>query len=363
MRKAFIVFGGYNNRAVLAFCRFLTKYGINYHLIASDGNDPIYLTDYSERVFCRRNDRSLDRDAIRDLLLSVKAKFKYDALLIAPTSEFLNRFFLKHRECFEQGSIFIPLTDIDLYKKISDKESFCEMCRRYGIRVPRSFDSMPDSYPFVAKPRLYDEANASLAPHIINSDGDKNAFLSTHNESDFFYQEFIDGKSVYLLGFLGSRQQFVYSQRNLIQQGYGKSIILATHDDYHLKDDARRYLEMLASEGFAGLIMIEVRVCADGVSVMIEANPRLWGPLQFVVDNCEDILIGFCKFNGLSLDENIAPPHRQAEYYYWSGGTKKFMPPSFFNYDARRFMQDFHDISKCDIHLREDSINLYFSEY
>lgn len=363
MRKAFIVFGGYNNRAVLAFCRFLAKYEVDYHLIARDEKDPIYLTDYSKKVFSRRDDRELNKETIGSLLLSIKKKFKYDALFIAPTSEFLNRFFLKNRGYFEENSSYIPLTNIELYEKISDKESFCEMCEKYGIRVPRNLGAMPSQYPFVAKPRRYDEANASLAPHIINTDSEKSSFLSTHKESDFFYQEFIEGKSVYLLSFLGGAQQLVYSQRNLIQQGCGKSIILATHDNYHLTDDARLYLDMLESEGFSGLIMIEVRVCADGGSVMIEANPRFWGPFQFVVDNCEDILIGFCKFSGFSLNEKIKKHHRETQYYYWSGGIKSFMPPSFFDYDARSFMRDFHDISKCDVHLREDSLNLYFSEY
>ena len=62
---------------------------------------------------------------------------------------------------------------------------------------------------------------------------------------------------------------------------------------------------MLIQIGYYGLIMIEVKI-QDGEYYMIEANPRLWGPSQLILDAGMDLFHRFALDNGLI--ENYTAP-------------------------------------------------------
>jgi hypothetical protein len=55
-RPEFIVFSGFNNRAVIAFCRAATKHGVPFHIVARCGADPIPQTSYGNKVVCQAED-------------------------------------------------------------------------------------------------------------------------------------------------------------------------------------------------------------------------------------------------------------------------------------------------------------------
>lgn len=55
-----VIFSGYNQRAVIAFLRTLTKNGLfNYSIIARDCEDTILKTQYKDKVFCVRDSKEL----------------------------------------------------------------------------------------------------------------------------------------------------------------------------------------------------------------------------------------------------------------------------------------------------------------
>lgn len=136
-KNIIIIFTGYNQRAVIAFLRTLKKNRLdNYAIIASSDEDAILKTTYSKKVLYVRKIRQLDLNEINKAIEHIRCVTNADKVLIAPSTEALNRFLLKYRENFEQHNCIIPLADEKLYTQISDKESFWKLCKESGFLVP-----------------------------------------------------------------------------------------------------------------------------------------------------------------------------------------------------------------------------------
>jgi predicted ATP-grasp superfamily ATP-dependent carboligase len=260
----------------------------------------------------------------------------------------------------------IPLVNKNLYEKISDKHSFADLCMKHGILVPAEFDEPPSEFPFVAKPLKYSSINGrQLKPYLLYNEKNWLDFSKEEVVSDFYYQEFIYGHSIYLLMYI-SRNGTVtkYSQENLIQQACGGSIILAKSHDFHETDEAEKYIAMLKDVKYFGLIMIEVRFCQKtNRYIMIEANPRIWGPMQFLMDNKIDLLgellRDFFKIN-IQPDNSVENVY---DYYFWSGGLSVINSPfAFHNFSQEDFIENFKNIVFCDVFCRDDTISLYKQE-
>ena len=89
--------------------------------------------------------------------------------------------------------------------------------------------------PFVAKPKTYYSKNTkdTLSPVIINTEKQKSDFIEEYCVNEFYFQEFIGGKSKYLLYYFhGDGSIYKYSQENLIQQPNGKSMVAAISSDF-----------------------------------------------------------------------------------------------------------------------------------
>jgi hypothetical protein len=359
--KTLLVFSGFNQRAVVAFLRVLERSSIPYGIIAAGSGDSILLTRYRERVVCVRDSCRLSREMIDQAIAAARDHLGRGELVIAPSTEALNRFFLEHRTYYEANGVVSPLVDRALYATISDKVPFGRLCDSHGIRIPREFAySVRIPLPFVAKPRNYD-LDPSCRPIIVASEAQRQQLALRNDLSQFYFQEYVTGRSFYLLLYLGVTGNVIrFSQENLIQQPQGRSIIAAMAADLHHSAEADRYIELLRSVGFFGLIMIEVRQQGD-MSIMIEANPRFWGPSQLFVDAMP---IG--PFDGLLADLGFSPLPGKGQYdarYFWHGGLLEIATAGD-TVDFRGYSQGALDTEmgtwlEADVYRRADTMEVY----
>lgn len=369
MKKGIVIFTGYNTRAVVSFCRFLKLHGLRAHLIAINSKDPIFLTDYSEWVHSTRESLDLEINRCIEYFKIIKKDFDYHSLMLAPTSEYLNRFFLSNNNIIEKEMVSIPLVNIASYKRISDKYSFRNLCREYGLAVPHLVNHNLDKFPFVAKKKVYDACPRSQAkPYLIFNELDHKKFSENEIENDFYFERLIEGESNYLFYYVSpSGLVLSHSQQNLIQQANGKSIIAARPSGIHNEPIGKQYSDLFLSLNFHGLVMVEVRKYRNRY-YMIEANPRFWGPLQFVVDNQPSMIKQFLLDQGISTNGEAKYIDRKTDCYnyFWYGGYVldkiKGNSPTFHQYDESVFNEALPNWMSADVFLQKDSIQLFRSE-
>ena len=367
MNQAVLVISGYNIRAIVAFCRWATAHDIKFHIIAKSKEDPIFLTDYKDCVCLIRDSPKLLHEQFRTWVDSLCLKYGYQRIIILPSTEYLNRFLLENRNLIESDNCIIPLVDERLYKNISDKYSFAQLCNAYGLDIPAEFNHIPEQLPFVAKPRSnYSAEGKQLILHLIHNSQDLENFCSNYEINEYFLQQFVSGRSFYLFAYIGKgglNNNILFSQENLMQQAQGGSIILAKHSKFHHDEIAKHYVTMLRDQNFFGLIMIEVRLDeSNGHYYMIEANPRLWGPLQFCIDNNVDLFGAMLGDYGFEISQKLSSCN-PTTHYFWSGGlTQQSQPIAYHSYTSDDFVKDFKWLRTQDIFLRKDTLSLFLKE-
>lgn len=364
MNRSVLILSGFNIRAVIAFCRWAYEHHITFYIVARGTSDPIFLTDFAKNVYLIRENESLLIEDFCSWIHRIRNQHSYDEVLILPSSEFLNRFMLRnHSQIVSSGGV-VPLVNKDLYEQISDKYSFGKLCLSAGIPVPEEYQSIPNEFPFVAKPKNYASIQKrQLKPYLIYCEADLINFLQEEIIEDYYFQQYIQGKSLYLFASINKHGESVlFSQENLIQQVKGGSVILARANDFYKKMDAEIYMRLLKSLSFQGLVMLEVRYHEESQKYfMIEANPRLWGPIQFVVDNGIDIFGYLLRDYGFDVNQNIKNI-KHAKFYFWSGGIPDNGDVVFHNYSPDQFFIEFNSIIQNNIFLREDTMALFHHE-
>lgn len=366
MKKILVIFSGYNQRAVIAFLRILKINNVSDYCIVAIENDDIFKTEYRDKVIITRKSKELTKDSFTWMLNEIKDRTGAEQLTIVPSTEGLIRFVLDNREAFLNIGCSIPVVEKRLYETISDKYTFYKMCQKSGMLVPKVFDfpkEFTDKY--VAKARKYTSVSGhKLAPVLVNCEDDHRKFLGENEKELFFCEEYIEGKSIYLLFyFTKSGEVIKFSQINYVQQNGGGSMIAAECASVHEEDIANRYIEMLKKSDFTGLIMIELRQNSNGY-YMIEANPRLWGPMQLLVDAHVTILEAFLMDNGFI---NSIPEYKidTKALYYWSTGIEDIC---FTNKSCSllegsdRFFEDMVKYRYYDLYNREDTKNIFYKE-
>ncbi|MCX6307671.1 MAG: hypothetical protein NTY32_02180 [Bacteroidia bacterium] len=368
IQKAFLIFSGYNQRAVVAFCREATRLRVPFCILANSDEDTILKTSYKDHVYAIRSEKLLIKADLDACIVKTKAATNFTDFVILPSSEFLVRFFLENRAYYQRLNCTIPLVSSELYAKISDKYSFGKLCEANGLLLPMEFENPENlSFPFVAKPRLYFSNNnaRTLNPFLILSERDWNDFLQKEDTGAFYYQEFIDGSCYYLLCYLSLTQKDVcYSQKNLVQQAGGKSMIVAQSSDIHHLPIAHKYVGMLKKEGFEGLIMIELKKKGDEF-VMIEANPRLWGPSQLFVDAGVPIFEAFIQDQGFEIHTSGRSEIKES-MYFWHGGIvedrKNGKEIAYHEYTPELLDENLEQLLACEVYLREDTKEIFYNE-
>lgn len=366
-RKLVTIFSGYNQRAVIAFIRTLDADRVKYAIIASSDNDPIFLTSYAEKVQITRQSKTLDLNDISRCLKYIIKVSQVDELLIAPTTESLNRFLLRHKRHFDKINCVIPLIPENLYKEISDKYSFSNLCTQNNILVPMEFKSIDDVViPYVAKPKqYYSKAKESLSPVLIFTQSQHNKFINTYLVNDFYYQEYIKGTSYYLLYYFYKDGKCIkFSQRNVIQQPQGKHIVAALPSNFHLSNESSKYEKLFMKVHFYGLVMVEVKTKCNR-NYMIEANPRFWGPSQLFVD-CNINLFEHLLLDYSILDKICTTPPKYNIRYYWHAGIVETelnkQKNKYYNTTRENYTKELNVWLSHDIYNRPDTQNLYLNE-
>jgi carbamoylphosphate synthase large subunit len=368
-KEAFLIFSGYNQRAVIALCRKLKQIDIQFYIIATNKFDSIFFSDYSDKVKAIRNDDILDIKKIIEHISSIKRNTECGILTIAPSSEYLNHFLLDNHKELEEIGCRIPLVAKELYDLITNKFSFSNLCLQHGVAVPQKVDFNDKTrFPFVAKPIAnINNRGKSLYPYIFNEISDVASFLEKENKSNYYFEEYIIGESYYLLLHISKDKSVKsFSQKNILQQADGKSIILAEPADIHTKPSSLKIIEMLQAVSFYGLIMIEVRKINNKLCV-IEANPRLWGPLQLLEDNSSDIMIEYI-YNSLQIQNGLPTRIRNSKKhnYFWFNGLIEMIvkKKKIKNHteNSSMLLLVIKNIMN-DVYLRKDSFNLFYHEF
>jgi predicted ATP-grasp superfamily ATP-dependent carboligase len=371
----FIVFSGYNPRAVIAFLRGASRAGAEIAVLAAGANDEVFRTAYAPLVRLVRASRELQLESVMGDLIKIREMYKGRQLIIAPSTEALNRFLLKHRRVVEEAGFTLPLVDEKTYLAISDKQSFAVLCRNNGLDVPIEYASTEElRFPCVAKPVTYQNREGRyLNPVILHASRDWGDFLKNHDAKDFFFQEFVRGSSHYLLYYFPEHgKAYRFSQHNLLQQAGGKSIVAAVPDATYAMPVADRYEELFQNLGFRGFVMVELRNTADHRWVMIEANPRFWGPSQLFLDSGCDFFVAFLSdwfpeffprptgaFPLPDVYEKPSSPPTGA--YFWRRGIGDRNSVVALSPLAPR-PEDYPHWSLADIYNKPDTIELYQSE-
>lgn len=360
----FLVPSGYNFRAVLAFCRALRQAGQAPAVIACTGEDPIFRTNFASNVVFTRSSLQLDVADFAAAASAVRAQPGAARCVLAPASEFLVRWALRHRAALAAAGCDLPLPDEATYLRVSDKESFTAFCRERGLPVPVELSS-PPQLPCVAKPRWNVAPDgSSLYPWLLRTPDDLTRFTAEARTGDFFFQEWVEGRSFYLLLHLPKDGVTTrYSQENLAQQPGGKSILLARAARMHVTAEVARWEAALRAAGFHGLVMLELRQ-RGAEFVLIEANPRLWGPLQLCVDGCPALLQHYiAEHTGHALPAASAVPERRSANYLWSGGLPSSGRPVWHGTAPLLPRLTLLRHAASDVYLRADSWRQFLHEH
>jgi len=364
-----VIFSGFNQRAIIAFLRTLKKNNVSFSIIASSNMDPILLTEYKKNVVNIRDSIKLD---IKDLLNSIeKVKKVKNAkkIIIAPSTEALNRFLLKHRERIENLNCIIPLVRNEIYYKISDKYTFSLLCKENNILVPEEYNiEAINVFPIVAKPKTYFAMsnNEVYEPIIVHDYNELTIFKEKYNKKNFYFQQYIPGKSMYLLYYFYKNGQIrKFSQENLIQQPEGKSIVAAISSNFHNSNVSKKFEELFRKINYFGLIMVEIKE-SNSKFYMIEANPRFWGPSQLFVDAGVNLFEDFLLENNVINDIINVNLSNIITKYFWYGGMidvfNKKKELIFHNYSYDEFINSFKEWLSVEIYRRDDTMKIFNKE-
>ena len=362
-----IIFSGFNQRAVIAFLRTLNALDTEYAIIAVSDSDDIFETAYADRVLSIRQTRQLDVSDLKRCIIEVQQKFKADHYVLAPTTEALNRVLLDRRDFFESLNCSVPLVEKLLYEQISDKYSFSLLCKSEGFLIPAEYPQPKDiTFPVVAKPKEYFSLANKIQPKpkLILNVLEYKQFISSHLIEEFYFQEYVFGRCIYLLYYFHSDGTIdAISQENYVQQENGGSMLIAKMSDFHEKEIALQYSKMLNRLSFSGLIMIEFKVNAKGW-YMIEANPRFWGPSQLFVDANVNLFHSFLYDNKI-ISERPNHNNSQMAYYFWDDGvssTFNLRPNiALYNFDKQQLQVYCELLTEIEIYNRADTLEIYMT--
>jgi hypothetical protein len=368
MRSIPVIFSGWNHRAIVAFCRFCKNAEVPFYIVAKEQSDPILLSEYQKNVFKIREDATLTVTFFKEIYKELTVKGDY-RLVLMPTTEYLNRFYLSNRKELENIGYVIPLCESNLYDTISDKAEFEKLCMANHIATPVEFSEVSkDNLPFVIKPRNYffgGGVNVAEKPILIINEDDLDK-LGNVDLNYYYCQEFIGGKAFYLLYYFAKDGTYsVYSQKNLAQQHSGLSIVAAESANYHDDNRTEAYTQMFLNCGFRGLVMVEVRDY-NGKFYMIEANPRFWGPSQLILDADMNLFDCFALDYGF-IDSLPKREYKLGTKYSWFGGiveTSSLNKTLAFHnqYSSKDYLQEISLWLESDVYRRNDTEKIFSSE-
>ncbi|WP_233963726.1 hypothetical protein [Pectobacterium versatile] len=357
----FVIFSGANERAIIACCRHFSKNNIDFSIISRPVNDIILLSKYRENIDSSRKSDSLLIDDMVCCVTELRDMYPNDNLIFLPTAESIIRIVLENSALLISKGLDIRLVDLDVYLNISDKSRFLNYAKKFNIDIPNEI-TCPEVFetPLVAKPKaeFSSKENVKIYPKLIFSENDLQSIVNSKYKDDYFFQSYIDGSSYYYLFFVCPDGTFdIAYQKNLLQQGNGKSIIAAELCQCPDRDFEGKIINLLSSVGFFGFIMIEV-MQYKGITYLIEANPRLWGPFDLALK------AGFLPEN-IFLQRKTPMKYKNAKYIWLTGLidslSKSDDVRNYANHKNRFFLVLSFIFS--DFYLKSDTICIFFYEF
>ena len=363
-----ILFTGANERAVGAFCRSLQRDRIDFVLITRNTQDALYRTRLRRYLFAQRTQDALDENEFKRLLLDIKAHHPTRPLTIAPSAESINRLLMGMQDWLCQEGIRGISVSPQIYHLFSDKEKLLAAAKVVGLEIPAQIEQLSErQLPLVLKPRVESGPHGQrLYPLLVRNAAEYAEHASHYDAAHYLIQRYIDGQSFYYLYFRNDAGVVALYQRNIAQQAAGKSMVAAELVRCPDTNTDQRLRALLEQHHYCGFIMFEVMESA-GQHFIIEANPRLWGPMQLALEN------GF-RASWLVQDRHQAPQMAaqqrflgiwQRDKYLWLGGFVG-QPRSDMRFfaGARSWL-----INACcwlpryDIWFATDSLRLFFFEF
>ncbi len=320
----FLLFSGANDRALIALCRGMSKYAVPFGLIGRGKGDLLKRSRYGSKYLLDRTSETLHFEEIQAAAAKARSVHGVDEWVICPTSEYLNLVLFPMRDRLAAIGVTVATCDERLYGRLSEKAAFRSYCVQLGVPPPRIVEAteLRDiDVPFVAKPRINLSASGRiLYPYLVRDGREKDIFIQEIATTDYYVEEFVVGESWYLLYYIAADGTITQgAQRNLLQQGKGKSIVLARAQAYPDQRIADLFADRFRFDGYRGFIMVEVRRTGEGRAVTIEANPRCWGPLQLTLDANMGLVEAFLADHGHPIPD--PGPVRWGRHYCWSGGV------------------------------------------
>lgn len=286
-----LLLGDIGSRSIIATLRALKQYDINIYLAFNHRKIVHYATyhSYLQNPFLYY-DSSSKNQFINSLISFRKEIGEY---ILIPSGEELLRWVIQYQDILMSKDIIIPTVDIETYITMSDKENFIRECQKHGLDIPPEHNNAKKILnrfinPFVIKPKEHTVDEKVLnVPFLVEN---KKSFdLLKKKELDLskhLIQEYISGPSFYYLTYYEKgNKQIAFCQKNIVQKPGGGSVLKAI--PYELPTDLVNTIDsMLTSIKWHGLIMIEVKMDSNtNTFYAIEANARIWGPLQLSIDN------------------------------------------------------------------------------
>lgn len=302
----------------------MSNYAVPFGLIGRGKSDLLKRSRYGSHYLIDRTSETLHFEDIQAAATKARSMHGVDEWVICPTSEYLNLVLFPMRDRLAAIGVTVATCDERLYGRLSEKAAFRSYCTDLGVPPPRILEAteLRDmEIPFVAKPKTNLSAMGRiLYPYLVRNSREKDVFMQEASTADYYVEEFVTGESWYLLYYIakdGTVSQG--AQRNFLQQGKGKSIVLAHAQRYPDQRVADLFADRFRSDGYRGFIMVEVRRTGAGRAVTIEANPRCWGPLQLTLDSNMGLVEAFLTDHGHALPD--PGPVRWGRQYCWSGGV------------------------------------------
>lgn len=349
--KTALIFSGYNQRTVIALCRYFTDIEHPFCIVSCGNDDPIYKTDYSEKVILERKNKLLTTALFVDIARCCERELVY-----IPTSEFLNLFMLSNSGFLRSINIITGMPDKDIYCQITDKWACQGLLKdQTEISLVEMFDLADERVPCVIKPYQNIKNGKVLYPFICKTKDDLKKAKDSICSRDFFMQRYLDGQSYYYCAYLASDGCFDgYWQANLLQQPNGKSMVLAKIcDNPGLQVDG--LMEIISKTGYFGPLMIELIHNEDGF-YFIEINPRFWGPLQLCIDCFPQLLDAFIWE---WFDRKAVSSKTNSEgFYSWYYGAKQYLH-TLKSYPELKNISDVENqMLAADVYSRPDTVQL-----
>lgn len=321
MTNAPVIFSGHNDRAVVALCRFLTAVGRPFFVVASHMTDAILRTEWRKHVLFQRTSPELNPQLMATVATQVRKKGFTPAL--CPTSEFLNRFVLDHKDAMQEQGWHWVMPQVDVYLDLSDKSRSPTLIQKLnGLSPPRIQPMGQWAAPCVLKPNTNVSDGHVLYPRLCPTPAELQQAMTETHPQDWFSQEWVEGQSLYLCAFLDRFGCWsAFWQENLLQQAGGKSMVLARTCS-NPGVDISALMRGLSVMGYHGPFMMELIRDEKQQLHFIEVNPRFWGPLDLARRACPELLHRFlADIDGHELAQQES--HTTSDSYYaWAFGAR-----------------------------------------